>query len=121
LSVAQDFAVELLVYLDGLKEGRIEADTVKAALVASGKFKAQHLFPDWFPDEQETEQGGGSDDTVYDYQEVVWESPSTSGIDEFERLQEMLKSQGVSLADDEGPVQEAPAFFASDDESAEWV
>lgn len=80
------------------------------------------MFPDWFHNSPDESTGGG-DDVEYDYQEVVWESPSDSGgIEEYNRLQQMLKSPGVTLGETEGPVQQAPAFFASDDdESAEWV
>jgi len=116
----QDFGVELLLYLDGRKAEQAEADSVKAALVASGKWKAQPLFPDFFPEERD-ESGDPGGDVVYDYTEVKWESPESSGIEEFERLQNLMRDSGVTLTDEE---DESPApFFDAGEaaESAEWI
>lgn len=117
--MVQDFGVEMLLYLDGRKTSQAEADSVKAALVASGKWRAQPLFPDFFPEERDESNDPGGD-VVYDYTEVKWESPETTGIEEFEQLQKMMRDSGVTLMDEEdGPA----AFFDAGEaaESAEWI
>lgn len=120
MSVVQDFGVEILLYLDGLKEGKAEADMVKAALVASAKWTPQSLFPEWFPEDEGGTPAG--EDVEYDYTEVTWEAPSDSGgIEEFERIQQMLKESGVTVTEDEGPIDESAFFFTRDDDTEDWV
>jgi len=112
----QEFAVELLEYLDNRKAGKIETDMVKASLVASGGWNAQDVFPDLFSDREEEVASG---DVDYDYGAVTWESPESTGIEEYERLQQAMKQAGVSLPDD-GEMDAPEAFFEAE-ESAEWL
>jgi hypothetical protein len=110
----------MLLYLNNRKAGKLEMDVIKASLVASGNWSAQSLFPDIFP--EEGEQSGGGEDVTYDYGAVKWESPESSGFDEYERLQRMMRQSGVSLSE-EDEIDSPAAFFEAGDaaESAEWI
>jgi hypothetical protein len=126
----QDFALELVQFLDNLEKKKRRSDLVKGALVASGKYKPEVLFPDFFPDRDEDEEVSDGD-VDYDYSEVKWESPSTSGYEEFERIQALLGSTAVvveeveehSMALSQGqiigdaPVDDEP----EEQDSVEWV
>jgi hypothetical protein len=112
----QEFAVELLEYFDNRKAGKIENDRVKASLVASGMWSAREVFPDLFSEDEETAGGGEVD---YDYGAVTWESPETTGIEEYERLQQAMREAGVSLSEDDGV--DTPTQFFEAEESAEWL
>jgi hypothetical protein len=111
----QDFAVELLEYLDTRKTGKVETDMVKAALVASGQWSARSVFPDLFSEEEEAAGG----DVDYDYGAVTWESPESTGIEEYERLQQAMRQAGISLSEDDSA--DAPKAFFEAEESAEWL
>ncbi len=126
----QDFAIELLQFLDNLEKRKHRSDLVKGALVASGKYKPEVLFPDFFPD-REDEDVVSDGDVDYDYSEVKWESPATSGYEEFERIQALLGNTSVvvgeveehSMALSQGEIiGDAPVGDEPEEQdSAEWV
>lgn len=67
--------------------------------------------------DEEREDAGG--DVDYDYGAVTWESPESTGIEEYERLQQMMRQSGVSLGEDDK--EDAPKAFFEAAESAEWL
>jgi len=113
----QEFAVELLLYLDNHRYNDREVDRVKASMVASGRWRARDLFPDLFSPEEEEDAAGG--DVDYDYGAVTWESPESTGIEEYERLQQAMREAGVSLSEDDS--EDAPTQFFEAEDSAEWL
>lgn len=107
----QDFAVDLLVYLDGITEGKREETELRAALVASGRRDPAPLFPEYFPKEpDEIEEDSGQDlaEAALDYSGVTFQSPAEVGEDERAMLAQIMGDTSMVPVSEEDFVGEVP-------------
>lgn len=75
--------------------------TVKAAVLASGRYEPDRIFPDYFaaPDAEKAEEEAlaRGDDVVLDYSDVDWELPSENG-ESPEDMLALLNTMGANLS-----------------------
>lgn len=102
LSPLQQYALILLRFLDAKERGKARSDAVKNALIATGHTKVSDLYPEWFP--QEPEEDDGAEDVTYDYSEVEWKG-GTDAMSEYQRLMAQVEQSStvtITAADDSG-------------------
>lgn len=94
------FALEMLVYLEGIERTKDLQERLKLSVLASGSRTVQDLWPEWFPKKAIADEKEEVDQE--DLDNVVWESPASGGdFDEMMRLQQELANSAVSLTYDE--------------------
>jgi hypothetical protein len=118
LSEVAVLGLDYLVFADGLKSAREEAEReerhrkvletlVMGSLVASGQYEEKVLFEEYFP-APELPEGIAADDSELnmDYSGVDFGVPSES---EMEILQRMLADTSITVSDLDGPDEPVPA------------
>ena len=100
-------------------------DLFYGSLVGSGRYKPAVLFPEFYPDgDPEEEESSGGSDVEYDYSGVRWQSPGSAGLDEFTKMQEMMRDSGIAVIEDDTTEEEplpVTTGEAEEEQSAEWV
>lgn len=79
LSVAQEFGVELLQRQDNIAHNRTQVDSLRMALLASGRKTVEELFPEYFGREDEdaaTDDDYFRGDVALDFSGVTFEMPT---------------------------------------------
>jgi len=108
-----------------VRERKGRRDLFYGSLVGSGKYKPAVLFPEFYPEEEVEEQASPGGDVDYDYSEVKWQTPGESGLDEFTKMQEMMRDSGIAVleSDEEGLEEASPEITGEveEQESAEWI
>lgn len=112
LSQVQEFGLELLERQDNLRKAEERRLRQRYAMLSSGWYDPQALFPEWFEPQGETLQVTEDtpediftrDDVDYDYSGVTWQSPSEMDQDELAMLEEaMADNSNVSVEVDDDP------------------
>lgn len=108
--------LHMLDYADDRQRTIDSRDTLRRAMLSSGHYDFDDLFPEVAPKKVASADDDLNDpDAAYDFSAVQWESPSTmGGIDDFDRLQEeLLRETSVSISEGD---------FSDDDlEAGEWI
>lgn len=109
MSKVQEMGLHMLVFADDVDRSLKNRDELRRALIASGKY----TFDDLFPPVVQVETSGDINDpeASYDFSGVKYESPTsgTDAFEEFERYQQSLLD-GTAVVLDEGEL-----------EAGEWI
>jgi hypothetical protein len=123
----QEYGVALLESMDRRQRAEAEDRQLRVMLVTSGALEPSQAFPEYFATDVEP-KGAAAEDIVYDYSQVDFHSPSDGGgIEEFERMNQMLEQfktisvhEEPSVARPEAPGQATgPVSMVPDD--GEWI
>lgn len=95
----QEAGLNLLIYLDGLEQGRRQEEQMVSTLVTAG-----HLSPRYLPgmpaEEAEAEADLPEEDVEYDYSGVQWALPGDLDEDERDELRRVMAEHGTVGVDE---------------------
>ena len=97
MSRVQGLGLEMLMFADDLQRSEKDLEDFKRSLVASGNYDVEKLYAETETMGETTEFN--NPDADYDFTAVEWQPPAESEWEEFERLQEELANDSVTLGE----------------------